>query len=151
MPTRRASATWEGGLKEGRGNFSGESGAVDGAYNFSRFEEESGGTNPEELLAAAEASCFSMALAAALGGEGATPIRIATDAACTVEKAEAGFRITTIQLQVRAEVADVDEETFQRVVEATRIGCPVSAALLGNVDIQVEATLEEPSGSQTGS
>ncbi len=151
MPTRRASATWEGGLREGRGNFSGESGAIDSSYSVSRFEEGGGGTNPEELLAAAEASCFSMALAAGLEKEGASPRWITTDAACTVEKVGEGFRVTTMKLTVRAEVQDVDEDTFQRVADAMTKGCPISAALHGNVDIQLDARLEQTAQSGAGS
>ncbi len=150
MPTRRALATWEGGLKDGNGSFRGESGAINGSYTASRFQENGGGTNPEELLAAAEASCFSMALAADLEREGASPQRITTDAACTVEKVEEGFRITTMKLWVRAEVPGVDEATFRRVAEATKEGCPVSKALLGNVEIELDAQLEQQAGSRAG-
>ena len=150
MPTRRASATWDGSLREGRGNFSGESGAIDSRYSFARFTDEGGGTNPEELLAAAEASCFSMALAAGLEREGATPTRVQTDAACTVEKVGDGFKVTTMKLTVRAEVQNVDEATFQRVAEAMTKGCPISAALHGNVDIQLDARLEQPAQSGAG-
>ncbi len=141
MPTRQASAVWEGG-REGTGNFRTESGAAEGDYSFARFQEGGDMSNPEELLAAAEASCFSMALAAGLLKEGASPRRIATDASCTVEKSGEGFRITTMRLTVRADVPDLDEATFQRVAEATKEGCPVSKALLGNVDLQLDARLE---------
>ncbi len=143
MPTRRASATWQGGLREGRGSFSGESGAIDSSYSFARFQEGGGGTNPEELLAAAEASCYSMALAAALEREGAAPTRVQTDAACTVEKVGDGFKVTTMKLTVRAEVQNVDEATFQRVAEAMTKGCPVSAAIKGNVEVELDARLEQ--------
>jgi lipoyl-dependent peroxiredoxin len=141
MPTRKASAVWEGDIQGGSGSFEGESGAVSGRYTAgSRFAEDPG-TNPEELLAAAEASCFSMALSVALGKQGATPERIRTEAACTVEKQGDGFAITTMRLRVRAKAQGVDDETFQSLVQATRKGCPVSRALAG-VDIQVEAELE---------
>ncbi len=138
MPTRRATATWEGGLKDGSGNFRGENEEIEGSYSASRFAEGGGGTNPEELLAAAEASCFSMALAANLEKEGVSPGRITTDAACTVERVEDGFRITTMKLTVHAEVPGVDEATLRRAAEATREGCPVSKALLGNVEIELD-------------
>ena len=141
MPTRNASAVWEGGLKGGKGSFEGESGAIRASYSFgSRFTDE-GGTNPEELLAAAEAACFSMALAAGLEGKGHAPTRVETRAACTVEKVEDGFKITTMRLRVRASIPGLDDAAFQEAVQATRVGCPVSKALAG-VDIQVEAVLE---------
>ncbi len=143
MPTRRASATWVGGLQEGSGSFRGESGGIDGAYFASRFQEGGGGTNPEELLAAAEASCYSMALAANLEKQGTPPNWVQTDAACTVEKVEQGFKVTRMQLTVRAEVPDVDEEAFQQAAEATRLGCPISGAIRGNVEIELDARLEQ--------
>lgn len=141
MPTRNASATWEGGLKGGKGSFKAASGVIGGAYSFgTRFGEEPG-TNPEELLAAAEAACFSMALAAGLEGAGTPPERVHTEAACTIVAADGGFTITTMKLRVQAKVPGIDNDAFQKAVEATRTGCPVSKALTG-VDIQVEATLE---------
>ena len=141
MPTRRASATWEGGLQKGSGSFSGESGAIAGAYSVgTRFGGEPG-TNPEELLAAAEAACFSMALSLGLEKNGTPPTRVHTDAACTIDKAGEGFKITTMQLQVTARVDGIDDATFQSIAQATKVGCPVSQALAG-VDIQLQATLE---------
>jgi|SRR5688572_32148690 len=142
MPTRRASATWEGGLKDGRGSFNGESGTIGGSYTAgSRFADSEQGTNPEELLAAAEASCFSMALAAGLEKNGTPPTRVSTDAACTVDRVEDGFKITTMRLTTRAQVPGIDAEAFARIAEGTRQGCPVSKALAG-VDIQLDAQLE---------
>ena len=142
MPTRNASATWEGGLKDGRGSFRGESETIGGSYSVgSRFADQERGTNPEELLAAAEASCFSMALAGALERNGTPPTRIRTEAACTVEKQGEGFTITTMRLRVRAQVPGADAEAFTRAAEDTKKGCPVSRALAG-VDIQVDAALE---------
>ena len=141
MPTRNASATWEGGLAKGKGNFSGESGAIDGAYSFgTRFGDQKG-TNPEELLAAAEAACFSMALSGALEKNGTPPTRVETRAACTVEKVGEGFKITTMKLDVRAQVPNVDAAAFQKVAEATKTGCPVSQALAG-VKIEMTAQLQ---------
>lgn len=141
MPTRRASATWEGGLQKGTGSFSGESGAVGGGYSFgTRFGGEPG-TNPEELLAAAEAACFSMALSLGLEKNGTPPTRVHTDAACTIDKVGEGFKITTIQLTVTARVDGIDDAAFQSIAQATKAGCPVSQALAG-VDIRMEATLE---------
>lgn len=141
MPTRNASATWEGGLAKGKGSFSGESGAINGAYSFgTRFGDQKG-TNPEELLAAAEAACFSMALSGALEKNGTPPARVETRAACTVEKAGEGFRITTMKLDVRAEVPNIDAAAFQKVAAATKTGCPVSQALAG-VKIEMTAQLQ---------
>ena len=130
MPTRRASATWEGGLRGGNGSFRGESGAIDGAYSFGSRFTDAGGTNPEELLAAAEAGCFSMALAAGLEASGTPATRVHTDAACTVEKVEDGFKITTMKFNVRARVPGVDDATFQKFAHDTRKNCVVSKALL---------------------
>lgn len=141
MPTRNASATWEGGLAKGKGSFSGESGAINGAYSFgTRFGDQKG-TNPEELLAAAEAACFSMALSGDLEKNGTPPTRIETRAACTVEKAGEGFRITAMKLDVRAEVPNIDAAAFRKVAEATKTGCPVSRALAG-VKIEMTARLQ---------
>ncbi len=141
MPTRRAGATWTGGLQDGSGTFESESGAIGGSYSFGSRFGEAGGTNPEELLAAAEAACYSMALAGGLQKAGHQPESVRTDAACTVEKVGEGFKITTMRLRVRATVPGVDDATFQSVAEGTKKGCPVSQALAG-VDITLEATLE---------
>ena len=140
MPTRNASAKWEGGLKSGQGTYSGQTG-LSGQYNFSSRFENGAGSNPEELLAAAEAACYSMALSGALEKNGTPPTSVETKAACTVEKVGEGFTITKMQLDVRASVAGVDDATFQRIAAATKDGCPVSRALKGNVDIQLNATL----------
>jgi osmotically inducible protein OsmC len=142
MPTRKASATWEGGFKGGKGSFDGEGGTIGGTYTAgSRFDDSEKGTNPEELLAAAHASCFSMALAAQLGKAGYEPIRISTDAACTVEKVGEGFTITTMRLTSRAQVPGIDNNTFQEIAAGAKEGCPVSRALAG-VKVDLEITLE---------
>ena len=139
MPTRKASAEWNGGLKGGNGSFKGESG-FGAAYNFgSRFESGTG-SNPEELIAAAEAACFSMALSGALEKNGTPPTKVETSAGCTVEKVEVGFGITKIELTVKVTGAKLDKETFDRIVEETKNGCPVSKALKA-VPISVQATL----------
>lgn len=139
MPTRKASAVWNGGLKGGNGSFTGESG-LGGAYSFgSRFENATG-SNPEELLAAAEAACFSMALSGALERNGTPPTKVETSAATTIEKVSEGFGITKIALTVTATVPKVDKATFDRLVQETKVGCPVSKALKA-VDIQVTASL----------
>lgn len=142
MPTRTANAEWQGGLRGGRGNYSGETG-IGGTYSFGSRFEEAGGSNPEELLAAAEAACYSMALSAGLERAGFAPARVSTRAACTVEKVGDGFQITRMRLTVRASVPGVDEETFRKTAEATKDGCPVSKALKGNVQLELDAQLEQ--------
>jgi lipoyl-dependent peroxiredoxin len=139
MPTRKASAVWNGDLKGGNGTFKGETG-LGGSYNFTRFADQSGGTNPEELLAAAEAACFSMALSGGLGKNGTPPTKVATEAACTVEKVGEGFTITRMALNVTATVPNIDAATFERIAQETKDGCPVSRALKG-VNISVTARL----------
>ncbi len=139
MPTRSASAKWEGGLKSGRGTFSGQTG-LGGQYNFSSRFESGTGSNPEELLAAAEAACYSMALSGGLERNGTPATSIETKAACTIEKVGEGFTITKMQLDVRGVVPNIDDATFQKIATATKSGCPVSRALAG-VEISVTATL----------
>lgn len=142
MATRKSSARWEGGLKGGKGTFKGESGAINGQYNFSSRFEEGAGSNPEELLAAAEAACFSMALSGGLEKNGTPPTSVDTEAACTVSpQKEGGFRITSMALTVSAVVPGIDDAKFQEIVQGTLTGCPVSKALHGNLDITVSATL----------
>jgi len=142
MPTRKSSAEWEGGLKDGKGNYKVGSGAVGGAYNFeSRFGEETG-SNPEELLAAAEAACYSMALSGGLEKNGTPPKKISTSAECTVEKVDAGFQITTMKLDVNATVANIDDAKFQEIAKATLTGCPVSKAFSGgSIKLELNARL----------
>ncbi len=138
MPTRTATASWEGGLK-GKGSFKGESGAIDGAYSVGSRFENGKGSNPEELLAAAEAACFSMALSLGLEKAGTPATKVETSAACTVEKQGAGFTITTMKLTVRASVPNIDAATFQKAVQDTKVGCPVSRALSAlKIDVQAE-------------
>jgi lipoyl-dependent peroxiredoxin len=139
MPTRSASAKWEGGLKGGRGTFSGETG-LGGQYSFSSRFESGAGSNPEELLAAAEAACYSMALSGGLEKNGTTATSIETKAACTIERVGDAPTITRIQLDVRAVVPKIDDATFQRIAADTAKSCPVSRAL-ASVDIQLKATL----------
>jgi osmotically inducible protein OsmC len=141
MPTSTANAVWEGGLRTGSGQFSAQSGAFQGRYSFgTRFGGEPG-TNPEELIAAAHAACISMALALGLEQAGTPPSRISTTAKCTVEKAGEGFRITRMKLEVRGQVPGVDAAAFARAAEAARDGCPVSNAIKGNVQIELDAKL----------
>ena len=142
MPTRSASAKWEGGLKGGKGTYAGAAGSsLGGQYNFSSRFEEGAGSNPEELLAAAEAACFSMALAAGLEKNGTPATTIETNAKCTVEKVADGFGITTMKLDVKVTAANLDDAKFQEIAKGTKEGCPVSKALKGNVDIQLTASL----------
>jgi len=142
---RRAHATWDGDLRSGSGRFDLESsGTVHGQeMTFaSRFEDEAGGkTSPEELIAAAEATCFSMALANGLAQQGHAPTRIETDAVCSLDQTDAGFRITSMRLSTRGEVDGIDEDAFRAAAEEAKAGCPVSNAL-GGVEISLEASLE---------
>ena len=140
MPTRTASAVWTGGFQAGSGTFKGETGLGGGYSKGSRFESAAG-SNPEELLAAAEAACFSMALTAALEKEGVTPTKVETTAACTIEKVGEGFKITRMQLTVNATAPGIDPAKFQSIADATKQGCPVSSALKGNVQLDLTATL----------
>lgn len=139
MPTRKASAVWNGGLKGGNGSFKGQTG-LGGSYSFgSRFENATG-SNPEELLAAAEAACFSMALSGNLEKNGTPPGSVETSAACTIEKVDDKMTVTKIELTVKVSGAKLDTATFDRIVEETKNGCPVSRALKA-VPITVQATL----------
>jgi lipoyl-dependent peroxiredoxin len=140
MPTRTASATWQGGLQKGSGTFKGQTG-LQGQYNFSSRFENGSGSSPEELLAAAHAACYSMALSLGLEQAGFTPQSVETKAACTVEKIGAGFKITRMHLTTRATVPNIDKAKFQSIAEATKEGCPVSGALKNNVQLELEATL----------
>jgi osmotically inducible protein OsmC len=140
MPARTANAVWEGNLQDGKGKMKLGSGAFEGAYSFSSRFEEGKGTNPEELIGAAHAGCFSMALSAGLGRAGYSPKRVQTEAKVHLVKAEAGFKISKIELQTEAEVPGIDEKTFQEQAEAAKGGCPVSQALAG-VEIQLNAKL----------
>ena len=141
MPNRKASAVWEGGLKSGKGTFKGETGAISGQYNFSSRFEEGVGSNPEELLAAAHAACFSMALSAQLERNGTPPQRVETNAVCTVEKVGEGFKITTMKFTTRVSATGVDAGKLQELAKAAVEGCPVSQALKGNVNVQADVAL----------
>lgn len=137
---RTAKAQWNGSLREGSGTVALGSGAFEGAYSFpSRFENGTG-TNPEELIAAAHAGCFSMALSAELGKAGFAVTRVSTEAKVHLEKGDAGFSITRIDLVTQAEVPGIDAATFQAHAEGAKKGCPVSRALSA-VEITLDATL----------
>jgi osmotically inducible protein OsmC len=138
---RKGSAVWNGGLKDGKGTVSTASGILNNApYSFvTRFENEKG-TNPEELIGAAHAGCFSMALSAQLNNAGLKPERIATEATVTLEKLEAGFAVTTVHLQVSARVPGASQEQFNTAANNAKAGCPISKLL--NAKITMDAKLE---------
>ncbi|QXC62921.1 OsmC family protein [Aquihabitans sp. G128] len=140
MPTRNADATWNGALRDGNGSFKTSSGAVEGAYSFSSRFEDGSGTNPEELIAAAHAACFSMALANELGSAGHVPESVSTTAKVHLEKAEGGFAIPKIELITRAKVDGLDDAEFQEIATATSKACPVSKALAA-IEITLDASL----------
>jgi lipoyl-dependent peroxiredoxin len=142
MPTSNASAVWEGRLKDGRGNFKAASGAFSGAYTFATRFEGAKGTTPEELLAAAEAACFSMALSAGLEKGGHPATRIETSAACTLEMVGGAPKVTTLVLTVRGKVTGIDQGAFQKAADEAKVACPVSKAFAGNVQITLTAKLE---------
>jgi osmotically inducible protein OsmC len=130
MPTRKAEAEWEGNLAEGRGRLTVGSGAFEGPYSFkSRFEEGESSTNPEELLGAAHAGCFTMALTAQLSRARITPRRIHTEARIKLEKIGEAFSITQIELETEAEIPDIDDATFQQYAQGAKENCPLSKAL----------------------
>lgn len=142
MPVRKANAVWEGDLKGGNGTMKLTSGAYEGPYSFASRFEEGAGTNPEELIGAAHAGCFSMALSAALGKSGFTPKLVSTTADVHLDKVGEGFSITKVVLHTEAEVPDIDEAKFQEIAEGAKKNCPVSRAL-GGVEIQLNATLKK--------
>ena len=140
MPKRHANAKWNGTLKEGNGTMKLGSGAFEGAFTFgTRFENEAG-TNPEELVGAALAGCFSMALSASIGKEGFAPESVETKSVTTIENTGDGFSITSIELTTTARVPDISDSDFQRIATATKSGCPVSKALTGT-NISLDAKL----------
>ncbi len=140
MAVRTAEAVWQGSLKDGKGSMKFGSGAYEGAFSFASRFEEGTGTNPEELIGAAHAGCYSMALSAGLGKAGFTPERIATKARVTLGTVDGNARITEIHLECDAKVPGIAAAAFQDIAEATKKGCPVSAALAG-VNITLTARL----------
>ncbi len=144
MATRRAEATWEGGLAEGQGKAELESG-VAGSLDVNWRARTEGGvqTSPEELLAAAHAACFSMALSHTLEEAGNPPRKLSVAAAVSFEPVEGGFGVTSSKLKVRGDVPGTDADAFQEAARGAAEGCPISQALAGNVDISVEAELVE--------
>ena len=131
MPVRSSSARWQGPLKNGQGTMKLGSGAYEGPYSFPSRFENSQGTNPEELIAAAHAGCFSMAFSMFLGNAGYTPTRIDTTAKVHLEPAGGGFAITRIELETEAEVPGIDPAAFEEQAKAAKENCPVSKALAG--------------------
>ena len=140
MPTRNAEATWEGDLQAGQGNIKLSSGAFNGKYSFGTRFENTPGTNPEELIAAAHAGCYSMALSAGLAKAGFTPKRVHTVAKVTLDKVGEGFGITKIQLVTEAQIPNIDEKTFKQHADQAKTGCPVSKALSAT-PIELDAKL----------
>jgi lipoyl-dependent peroxiredoxin len=140
---RNAHATWEGDLRGGSGQFDTGSGAISGqeVTYASRFEDSGGKTSPEELIAAAHATCFSMALAGGLAKDGHPPTRLETDGLVTLDQVDGAFRITSVKLSVRGEVEGLDEDAFRAAAETAKEGCPVSNALADSIEITLEATL----------
>jgi lipoyl-dependent peroxiredoxin len=143
MPKRRAEARWDGSLQDGNGTMRMASGAYEGPYSFQSRFQEGDGTNPEELIAAAHAGCFSMALSGELGRAGHTAESVETNATVHLDKVGEGFGITRIELDTRARVPGVSEDEFQRVAEAAKEGCPVSQALGAVESIELRASLVE--------
>jgi len=140
MPVRSAEAVWEGTLLKGEGKMKLGSGAFEGAYSFSSRFENGLGTNPEELIGAAHAGCFSMALSFMLEQAHYTPERVHTTAKVHVDKVGDGFKITVIELETQGKIPGIDEKTFLEKAEAAKKGCPVSQALSGT-EIRLKATL----------
>lgn len=137
---RNAAAVWEGGLKTGKGTISTESSVLSNApYSFGTRFEKARGTNPEELIAAAHAGCYSMALSLVLGESKVKPERIDTTAHVTIEPDDGGFSITAVHLEVFAKIAGMDNDSFQKAANAAKDGCPVSKVL--NAKISMEAKL----------
>ncbi|MFI5495520.1 OsmC family protein [Actinoplanes sp. NPDC051859] len=141
MPIRTASARWSGNLTDGSGTIKTGKGGYEGNYSFKSRFEEGEGTNPEELIGAAHAGCFSMAFSKALSDEGFTPNSVETTAKVHMDKTDAGFSVTRIELDTVGDVPNVDAGTFQKVAEAAKEGCPISRLLSPGAEITLRATL----------
>jgi len=140
MPERASEAVWDGDLMSGRGTIKIGSGAWEGPYSFKSRFEDGAGTNPEELIAAAHAGCYSMALSGALSKAGSPPKRIETKAKVDLRKEDAGFRIASIHLTTKASVPGIDSTKFQEIAEQAKKNCPVSKVLSG-AEISLDAKL----------
>lgn len=136
---RTASAVWSGGLKDGKGSISTQSGILDNTqYGFSARFESGAGTNPEELIAAAHAGCFTMALSAQLGEAGITAQRLQTTATVTLDKVEDGFAITAIHLDLTAKIPGADRAAFEEAANKAKVGCPVSKLFKANITLDAK-------------
>jgi osmotically inducible protein OsmC len=138
---KTARATWEGSLVDGSGHVRTDSGSVDQDMTWSARAQEVEGTSPEELIAAAHATCVLMALSAGLTAAGTPPQRLESEAITTFDKVGDGFKLTSIRLQVQGEVEGIDEAAFREAAEGAKENCPVSQALKGNVEISLDASL----------
>jgi osmotically inducible protein OsmC len=142
MPVREASAVWEGDLKNGKGKLEFGHGLFEGNYSYASRFEEGKGTNPEELIGAAHAGCFSMAFAGVLARGGYVPEKISTRALVSLEKTGEGFTIKEVLLETTAKVPDIEDEAFQKIAADAKASCPVSRALAGTA-IRLDARLED--------
>jgi osmotically inducible protein OsmC len=138
---KTARATWEGDLVHGSGHVKADSGAVDTDMRWSARAQDAEGASPEELIAAAHATCISMALAGGLAREGTPPQRLETEATTAFEQVGEGFKLTSVRLTIRGQVDGIDGVAFLEAAEAAKENCPVSQALKGNVEISLDATL----------
>jgi osmotically inducible protein OsmC len=143
MPTRIASAHWEGDFKRGGGSVALSSGAFEGPYNFSGRFEDGPGTNPEELLGAAHAACFAMALSVGLTQAGNPPDSLDVEAKVTISQVEGGFEITRIDLGLKGKVPGIDEAAFREAAEGAKAGCPLSKALAAVKEINLDVSFED--------
>ena len=141
MPIRTASARWEGNLTEGSGTLKTGKGGLAGNYSFKSRFEEGEGTNPEELIGAAHAACFSMAFSNILASSGFTPTSVETTAKVHLNKTDAGFTVTGIDLVTVGDVPGIDESTFHKIAEEAKANCPISRLLAPGVEITLTATL----------
>lgn len=141
MTFRKSTMVWEGGLRSGKGSIKSDSGAINAMCSFGSRFESTPGSNPEELLAAAEACCYTMALCGSLEKIGNPPTRIETQAVCAMDKIGEVYKITAIKLTVRAAVPHIDASTFQRLAQEVRETCPVSLALKGGVRLELDCKL----------
>jgi osmotically inducible protein OsmC len=145
---RKASAVWQGSLKEGKGNISTESGTLSNAqYSFSTRFENGKGTNPEELIAAAHAGCFTMALSGQLGAAGITAENLETTASVTMEKLEAGMTITKVHLDVTARIPGGDQAAFDKAAANAKAGCPISRLLKAEITRPAKLVTEKSAGA----
>jgi osmotically inducible protein OsmC len=142
MATRNGSAVWRGDLKEGEGRITVGNGVHEGPFSFNSRFEDGEGTNPEELIAAAEAGCFTMALSLALSNEGHPPEELHTDARAVLRNVDGAPTITAMELKLRGRVPGIDQDAFQRFAEQAKKECVISRALAGVEEFNLEATLE---------